>query len=305
MAYVRFGSKVEGDSPRSVEEALQATVNAGVVVPITEPGITADETVSKTDKRKARRPKRKKHPGVTDSLPNAFRKGRKLYPTEIEYVRDIFGPSVRYDKVRITRDHWFSYGSTRVTGNTINFTSFYGGEAIFEDTPEEHLTEAGLDLLGHELMHTWQYQNGGIAYAGDAVTKQAAGFYATGSRNTAYDWQTALEWEIPWDRWGPEQQAEAIDQWNLARRGVSSWSDAAKQGGQELIDKVAPFVEKVRRGEGAVKYSIPGIVLLSFIFGGVGYILKKRCGATWGVILGVLANLPWNYWYLEKPGLTE
>lgn len=289
MAYVTFGSKTEGDSPRSGEDVLTNTVSSGVVVPLKS---LLEKPKSKPQKPK---PTRKQHPGVTNSLPYSFRKSRPLYPAEIEYARQIFGPSLRYERVRITRDHWLSYGSTRVTGNTVNFTSFYDGEPLFEDTEEEHLTDAGLDLLGHELMHVWQYQNGGWAYAGDALFKQAAGYYATGSRNTAYDWQTAFDWEIPWDGWGPEQQAQAIDDWNLAKRG---------KGSEQLISKLEPFVEKVQCGEGATKFSIPGTFVVASILGLVGYFWKGVNGACAGTALAVVINLPWNYWYLKKPGLN-
>lgn len=297
MAYVRFGSKAEGDSPRGKEELLTNAVSSGVVVPI-------KTLVEQTEEPEPEPEPTRKTPGVTDSLPHAFRASRKLYPAEVEYAREIFGPSLRYERIRITRDHWFSYGSTRVVGNTVNFTSFYGDDALFEDTPEEHLTDAGLDLLGHELMHVWQYQNGGWAYAGDALFKQAAGYYSTGSRNTAYDWQTAFDWELPWEQWGPEQQAQAVDDWNLAKRGKNSSSGAAVHGGKKLVKKLQPFVEKVQCGEGATKFSIPGTLVTCSVLSGVGYLWKGLNGASCGAALGVLANLPWNHWYLKKPGLN-
>jgi hypothetical protein len=309
MSYIglaNFGSKVPGDSPRSEETVLKTEVTQGVLIPssiVEEP--TTREELAKPKPKPVAKAKPKPKPGVTKSLPHAFRKSRKLYPREVAYIKEIFGPSMRYDKIRITRDHWFSYGSTRVTGNVINFASFYAGEPIFEDTPEEHLTEAGLDLLGHEAMHSWQYQNGGWAYAGNALAKQSAGYYSTGSRNTAYDWQTAIEWEIPWEKWGPEQQAQAIDDWNLARRGRESGSGAAVSGGKELVEKLQPYADKVQRGEGATQYSIPGIVVCSFILGGIGYIWAKCKGVHYGIALGVLINLPWNKWFLKKPGLKD
>jgi hypothetical protein len=239
---------------------------------------------------------KKKVPSITGKLPNAFRKSRKLYPKELAYCKEIYGNSLNYDKVRITRDHWFSFGSTRVVGNTINFTSSYGGDYLFEDTPEQQLNKAGLDLLGHEIGHVWQFQNGGWAYAGDSLTKQAAGFYATGSRNTAYDYKSAIYWEIPWEKWGPEQQAEAIDQWNLATRNTKD---------KKVIDKLFPYVEKARRGEGAIQFSVAGTLVCSFIAGGIGYIVSKnkRRGALHGAGFGVLVNLPWNKWFLKKPGM--
>lgn len=282
MTYIRFGSKTEGDSPRSDETEMQEQINNAVLVSV----LKENEIIPKAA------PALPEETPVTDSLPHAFRKSRPLYAREIEYLKKIFGPSLDYNKIRITRDHWLSYGSTRVTGNTINFTSFYAGEPLFEDVAGEPLTRAGLDLLGHEAMHVWQYQNGGWAYAADALFKQAAGYYSTGSRNTAYDWQTAIEWDIPWNKWGPEQQAQAIDDWNLASR--------KHKPDKELIQKLHPFVVKVRQGEGAVKYSIPGIVVSAVVLSGIGYLIKKLPGVYAGLAIAILLNLPWNHWKKKK-----
>lgn len=233
-----------------------------------------------------------KRPAPDDqSLPHAFRSSRPLYPREIAYIKDIFGPSLRYDKIRITRDHWFSMGSTRVTGNTINFTSYYGGLPLFEASEEEQLTPAGLDLLGHEAMHVWQYQNGGWAYASESLIKQAAGYYSTGSRSTAYDWAAAVEWDIPWEKWGPEQQAQAIDDWNLALRSNKN---------KDLVEKLQPYVDKVQGGVGAAQFSLVGTIIVAGALSGIGYLWKGQLGIQCGLIIGVLLNLPWNKWFLKK-----
>jgi hypothetical protein len=256
----------------------------------------------KPGKRVAKGLKPKPVPDITETLPHAFRKSRKLTPKEITYVREIFGDSLNYDKVRVTRDHWFALGSTRVVGNTINFTSSRGGEFLFEDTPEWQLNKVGLDLLGHEIGHVWQYQNGGWAYAGDSLAKQAAGAYSTGSRNTAYDWKEAHYWEIPWTKWGPEQQAQAIDDWNMALR-------YDRENKKDLIEKLQPFVDKARQGIGPPRFSVPGAVVTSLVFGslgcGIAHLLQadKKTYSGAGVALGLLVSLPWNKWYLKKPKL--
>jgi len=294
---------VEGGSPRSRETKLKAKVESGVLIPEEYIDGKKEKKLKPKTKPKTKPKKKDKVPSIKASLPKAFRKSRPLYKKEIDYLKDIFGDALRYDKVRITRDHWLSLGSTRVTGNTINFTSFYGGEPLFEDTTKQALNQAGLDLLGHEAMHVWQYQHGGWAYAGDALTKQAAGYYSTGSRNTAYDWQTAHEWELPWEDWGPEQQAQAIDDWNLAKRDRES--GAAVAGGKELVKKLQPYAEKVRKGRGATQFSIPGTLISVAVLSGVGYLLKKQYGAMTGVALAVLINLPWNKWFLKMPKLQS
>lgn len=223
---------------------------------------------------------------VKEILPRSFRKGRPLHPEELDYVKKIFGDSIDYGKVRITRDHWFSSGSTRVIGNTIHFTSDYGDDFHFLDNPRQDLSREGYATLAHEMAHVWQYQNGGFAYAPEALIKQAAAAYATGSRNTAYDWRIAYDWDLPWESWGPEQQATAIEDWNKAFYA----------GDDETMRILAPYMEKVRAGEGAPQYSPVGIALFSLVGAGLGYWANKESGAAIGAGLGVLAMLPWNKW---------
>ncbi len=250
-------------------------------------------------------PKPKNPPDVSSDLPHAFRAGRPLYPKEVAYLREIFQDSLDYDKIRITRDHWISYGSTRVVGNTIHLTSQRGGVFLFEDTPEQALNQAGLDLIGHEAMHVWQFQNGGWAYIGSGLPKQLAGYYATGSRNTAYDWRMAVKWEIPWEQWGTEQQAQVIDQWNLATRGrLPAGSDPEPPCGScdpsDLIETAKPYLEKVRRGEGAPQFSVPGTVVACAVLGGLSYLAAGASSVKYGVTAGVLLNLPWNGWAKQR-----
>lgn len=234
-----------------------------------------------------------KEPGKPEVLPGAFRRGRKLYPEELEYVKQVFKDSVDYDKVRITRDHWFSTGSTRVVGNTIHFTTDGGYDYHFLPGPGDRLSQEGMNTLAHEMAHIWQFQNGGWAYAVEALAKQAAGAYATGSRNTAYDWKTAVEWEVPWSKWGPEQQATAIEEWGLALRS----------GNKEMLDEIAPYMEKVWKGEGAPQISPIGIAIFGTVGAGLGYLLNKKNrkrGALLGAGAGVLINLPWNKWRKDR-----
>jgi hypothetical protein len=301
-----LGSKIPGDSPRSEETVLREElqeIDKGIVIPpgILKTRVTEDATEPKPEPKPAPKPEPKPVPSIDKDLPYHFGKCRKLTAKEIAYAKEILGNSVRYDKVRISRDHWFSYPrQTRVTGNTINFSSHYGGEPLFEDTETWQLNKAGLDLLGHEIIHVWQYQNGGWAYAGDALTKQAAGAYSTGSRNTAYDWQTALEWELPWEKWGPEQQAQAIDDWNLAKRKREVGSSYSSTSGKELVEKLQPYVDKARKGQGATEFSVPGTIVCCLVASGIGYLVKKHPGLQAGLAIGLLINLPWNKWFLRK-----
>lgn len=211
---------------------------------------------------------------------------RKLYPEEISHVKDIFKDSIDYDKVRVTKGHLFSKGATRTVGNVIHFPV----ESFYPD--QDKLLPENLQTLSHELVHIWQYQNGGWAYAFESLAKQAAGFYSTGSRNTAYDWKTAVEWSIPWEDWGPEQQAAAIEEWGVANRS----------GNSALSSQLLPYVDKVRSRKGAAQFSPAGAVVSVSVGAGIGYLIRKRSGAQIGGLIGLLLNFPWNSWLRKKNG---
>jgi hypothetical protein len=175
----------------------------------------------------------------------ATTRSRPLTADEIAYAREVFQDSIDYSKITITRDSLLAAGAPRTLGNTINLKSDWGH--FKEDTLE--LTEQGKTTLIHEMGHVWQYQNGGLRYIPDSIIAQIKAAIGGGSRNVAYDWQAADAAGTPWEKWNPEQQAAAIEDYNkLLRR-----SQAPDVTLEELaqLSRLMKYIEKVRAREGA------------------------------------------------------
>jgi hypothetical protein len=170
---------------------------------------------------------------------------RPLTPDEINYARRIYVNSIDFSKVTITRDSMYAAGAPRTIGNTIHLKSSWGhfeGDTL-------NLTDQGRTTLIHELGHVWQYQNGGLAYIPQSLAAQFSAWVSGGDRGAAYDWEAAHNAGIPWEEWNPEQQAEAIEEYNKRlgkiEAGTATLEDYA------VMSRLLPYIEKVRRGEGA------------------------------------------------------
>ncbi len=141
---------------------------------------------------------------------------RGLTSNEISYAHEIYLDSIDYSVISITRDSLLSAGAPKTIGNTIHLRSDWGH--FKGDTME--LTELGMQTLIHEMGHVWQYQNGGLAYIAESVWVQLKAFVSGGDRGGAYDWHEAIKEGLPWEKWNPEQQAQAIEDYNIALRRI-------------------------------------------------------------------------------------
>ena len=179
----------------------------------------------------------------------------RLTPSEIKYAKRIFGNSIDYSQVRIAKDKW-TENSVVTLGNTINYSSTFGRTAMFQSDGRT-LTATGRSILIHELTHIWQYQNGGWAYAVSSVWVQSVSIVTQGNSNGAYNWRNLFdsrgELTKPWEQWNPEQQAQAIADYNDALESGTRnkrFSDAEVQ----TIGRAQIAVEKVRARVGAIKF---------------------------------------------------
>lgn len=132
---------------------------------------------------------------------------RGLNQEEIDYLKPIFGDSIDYSSIRIQSGGIKeSVGiSPQTTGNDIFLRQEWGGDIFEEDGT---LTEAGLNLLGHEAGHVWQNQNGGITYVGDALITQGLDAIGIGS---GYEIGEALQNGVAFENMNPEQQASVAE----------------------------------------------------------------------------------------------
>ncbi len=180
----------------------------------------------------------------------ATTKERPLTSDEKSYAKEIFQDSIDYSRITITRDSLFAAGAPRTIGNTIHLKSSSPWDHFKGDTME--LTEKGKLALIHEMGHVWQYQNGGLAYIPESLWAQFKAAIGSGSRGAAYDWRQAHQSGLPWEKWNPEQQAGAIEDYNKALR-------RSKDGTATLEDfhdlsTLKPYMEKVRARQGAPSF---------------------------------------------------
>ena len=169
-------------------------------------------------------------------------KSRSLTEQEKAYAKPVYLSSLKYDDITVVKDSALSTGASRTIGNRINFES-----SLFEEDSME-LTHYGREILIHEMGHVWQYQQDGLGYIPLSLISQAKAALA-GDRNQAYDWRKAHDASIPWSQWNPEQQAEAIQDYNALLRKTQ-----AQQGTTEDYNTLAillPYIKKVQAGEGA------------------------------------------------------
>lgn len=114
--------------------------------------------------------------------------GEPLSDDEIAYLRTIYGDAIDYDAVRVKR------GSAGLF--SVNDRPFVLGNTIYMKDVDSAA------VLAHELMHVWQYQNGGSDYLIEALVSQQWG--------RGYDWEQSVP-QTPWAELEPEQQAQLFE----------------------------------------------------------------------------------------------
>ena len=119
---------------------------------------------------------------------------RTLTPDEVDQLRAIFADAIDYAAVRIKEGDAGVFSLNRrpfTTGNTV-YMKMSPSDAAWKGT------------LVHEMVHVWQYQNGGADYQSKSLAAQ----YIT---RDAYQWQSALLEEKPWPSLNPEDQGALIE----------------------------------------------------------------------------------------------
>jgi hypothetical protein len=121
---------------------------------------------------------------------------RGLTGDEEAYLRSIYGDSLDYDKIRIQQGGIEAMigMDPHTVGNDIYLPdSSFGADG--------KLTQSGLELLSHEVAHSWQFQNGGAGYLSEAILSYVGD-------GDPYDWMAALDQQLAFGDMTPDQQAE-------------------------------------------------------------------------------------------------
>ncbi|MBI4784763.1 MAG: DUF4157 domain-containing protein [Oscillatoriophycideae cyanobacterium NC_groundwater_1537_Pr4_S-0.65um_50_18] len=183
---------------------------------------------------------------------DATTRSRNLAQPEIDMAQEIFQDSLNYRDITITRDSLYAVGAPRTIGNTIHLKSDWGH--FVGDTLE--LSDRGKETLIHEMTHVWQYQNGGLAYMPLSIIAQIRAAVGSGNRNAAYNWRAAHNAGTPWENWNPEQQAEAVEDYNKLLQKVRAGTATAED--YQSISILLPYINRIRRRQGAPTFGIGG-----------------------------------------------
>jgi len=182
--------------------------------------------------------------------------GRKLTDREIAYLKTIYGNSIDYGLIRVKAGGPLNNLMTPHTvGNTVYTARQYtqsDGSIARVIGPNGGFTGNALGLvLGHEVGHVWQHQNGGPDYIHQALTAQWWSMLTTGSISNAYNWQTAFAAGKTFETMNDEERAAVMEAIGLA----------LQNGGKGMITKFDGFTGRevdflrsvwrdIQRGEG-------------------------------------------------------
>ncbi|WP_216669123.1 hypothetical protein [Corallococcus exiguus] len=156
---------------------------------------------------------------------------RKLSDSEIATLRSVYGDSIDYSQMRIKEGN---SGLFSTTGR-----AFTHGNTIYIPPDNLPLTP---DLLVHESAHVWQHQNGGTDYMSEALVAQHIG--------DGYDFEKGLDAGKPWSELNPEQQAEFLQQAQLAGYFANP-AAGFYFNGKDYTAQIEAAIAQVRAGKGA------------------------------------------------------
>ena len=155
-------------------------------------------------------------------------KGEPLNGNQRAMLERIFGQSVDWSRVRI------KYG--------------FAGAASFSDRPFAHgdviyakkqwISDAA---LAHEVMHVWQFQNGGPGYMTESIAAQIA------EGAEAYRYADDVAAAVPWGELEPEQQGQFIQD-----AVASGYFEQSGRGGRFIRDGV-DYTEYLERALGQIR----------------------------------------------------
>ena len=167
---------------------------------------------------------------------------RSLHNDELEVLREVFADSVALERVRLTRDHVMALHGPKALGNTVHLRTDWGlfaGHGM-------RLSERGMSELVHGLVHVWRYQNHGLAAVVGSLRAQRRAWTDAGVREAAYQWQGAHAAGLPFGRWNPEQQAQAVQDWWDA--GVRAGRQDERSSDAALRASLEPALQALRAG---------------------------------------------------------
>lgn len=149
------------------------------------------------------------------AIVDAMVKIRRLLPSEEDFVKDVFGDSLDFEKIRLT--NLVGLGGRPFTVPTVDnhiLVNIGVSNAMFDAPtttalPNPKMNVAG-QLLIHELTHAWQIQHAPLERG------YVPGWLCEGIREQVFIGQAAYNYGRegpPWDSFHLEAQAHMVDEW--------------------------------------------------------------------------------------------
>jgi hypothetical protein len=172
---------------------------------------------------------------------------RPLNGGERSLLLEVFGDSLDYNTVTVKRGGIETvWDTSRTVANTISLTN-----DNFTRQPEDPLalSDKGRRTLVHEMTHVWQYQHSGLGYMAASLGSQLDAVISHGNRDAAYEWNELVDAGVPFERWNPEQQAQAVGDYYALTHNLPVHVGTHRLNTAESAEyraKLAPYAAKVK-----------------------------------------------------------
>jgi hypothetical protein len=175
--------------------------------------------------------------------------GRALTDEETRHLLKIFEGALDLSLIRLKIGDIGVFGASGAPFTHCN-TIYIPKTYLPDPSDEANYKHVLRDLLAHEAVHVWQYQNGGADYMSESLFHQCWGIWQKKGRGWAYDFTRGIKEGKSWAELNPEQQAELIEQ--SFYQGLFENDDARfVYNDADLTDYAREAIKQLRKGAGA------------------------------------------------------
>ncbi len=172
--------------------------------------------------------------------------GRRLTAPEKEELDKVFAGTVDLSQVLIKEGKIGAMGMSGRAFTLCNTIYIPGTDGAGYGASG---TEGYLQLLVHETVHVWQYQNGGTDYITGSLKEQFKGWWSGKGMGDAYRFERGIREGKPWEHLNPEQQARLIE--DSYASGMFKNENARLAGNHEHSDYARSAMGELRAKRGA------------------------------------------------------
>lgn len=174
--------------------------------------------------------------------------GRCLTDEEANVLEKVFADTVDLSKIVIKEGKIGAMGASKRAFTLCNIIYIPGMDGAGFGEPG---TPGYLQLLVHETVHVWQFQNGGTDYITGSLKEQTKGWWSGKGTREAYQYEYGIKAGKDWAGLNPEQQARLIE--DCYRFGMFENADVTVTGndGEDYTAYAWDAIAELRAGRGA------------------------------------------------------